>query len=52
MVAMVTLHERRIRFPRLLVHLVVENIAGGVEKGGKSSGGSSHEVVDLNVLQF
>ena len=47
MVAMVALRGTRIRYSRLLVHLVDGDFAGGVEDGEKSSGRCSRGVVDL-----
>jgi hypothetical protein len=44
---METLHGRRIRFSRLLVHLVGDDLAGGVEEDGKSYGRCSDGVVDI-----
>jgi hypothetical protein len=47
MVAMTALCETRIRYTRLLVHLVGDDLAGGVEEGRYSSGCRFHGVVDL-----
>ena len=38
---------QRIRYTRLLVHLVGGDLAGGVEEGGDSPGRRFHAVVDL-----
>jgi hypothetical protein len=43
----VTLCGTRIRYSRLLVHLVGGDLAGSVEEGGDSSGRRFHGVVDL-----
>jgi hypothetical protein len=50
MVVMVALRGTKIRYTRLLIHLVVDDLASGVEEGGDSAGRSGHGVVDL--LQF
>jgi hypothetical protein len=47
MVAMAALCGTRIRYSRLLVHLVSGNLGGGIEESGDSSGRRFHEVVDL-----
>jgi hypothetical protein len=47
MVAMAALCGTRIRYSRLLVHLVSDDLVGGDEEGEKSSGHRSHRVVDL-----
>ena len=47
MVAMVAPRGSRIRYTRLLVHLVGGDLAGGVEKDGDSSDRCFHGVVDL-----
>jgi hypothetical protein len=47
MVAMAAFCGTRIRYSRLLVHLVSGNLAGGVEECGDSSGRRFHGVVDL-----
>jgi hypothetical protein len=48
MAAVVELCWTRIRYPHILVHLVGEDLADGVEEGGESFGCSSHGVVDLD----
>ena len=48
MVAMAALHGTRIRYSRLLVHLVDGDFAGGVEDGEKLFGRYSHGVVYLS----
>jgi hypothetical protein len=47
MVAMTTLCETKIRYTHLLVHLIDNGIAGGVEEGRDSSGRCFPGVVDL-----
>jgi hypothetical protein len=47
MVAMAALCGTRIRYSRLLVHLVDGDLAGGIEEGRDSSGRHFHEVMDL-----
>ena len=47
MVAMAAPRGSRIRYTRLLVHLVDGDLAGGVEEGGDSSDRCFHGVVDL-----
>jgi hypothetical protein len=47
MVAMAALCGTRIRYIRLLVHLVGSNLAGGVEEGRDLSGRRFPGVVDL-----
>jgi hypothetical protein len=42
----------RIRYTRLLVHLVGGDLAGGTKEGRKSSGRFSHGVVDLVKSTF
>jgi hypothetical protein len=47
MADMTVLCETTIRYTPLLVHLVIGDLADGVEDGDKSSSCSSHRVVDL-----
>jgi hypothetical protein len=47
MVAMMILRKSRIRFSRLLVHLIGGDLACGVEEGRKSSCRCSHGVMDF-----
>jgi hypothetical protein len=47
MVAVAALCGARIRYIRVLFHLVGDNLIGSVEEGGYSSGHCFHGVVDL-----
>jgi hypothetical protein len=44
---MATLCGTRIRYTRLLIHLVEGDLAGGIKEGGDSAGRRFHGVVDL-----
>jgi hypothetical protein len=44
---MMTFCETRIRYTHLLFYLVGDDLAGGVEEGGDSSGRHFHVVVNL-----
>jgi hypothetical protein len=51
MMAMATLHKTKIRFLRLLVYSVIDDLVGGVEEGRELSGCCSLEVVDISTDQ-